>query len=284
VAGLGERVGLESNLAMLSDDERRFSSPQSVTRVIQILEALCASPTPVGLAQLARTLNAPKSSIAALLRGLTEAEFVVPSDGVYRLGPAAFGLGSALIEARRRLQSTSFVRDGMRRLAERSGETVLFAVRETGADTLTYVDVIESRNAVRFAVSVGDRRPLYCTAGGRALLATLPDEELQSYLQRLNPQRLTEKTETNKDQLAGIVAAARENGFARTVDQTSEGVTGTAAVIRDAAGSVVGALIVAAPSSRLQDRGAELARLVLEEAAAISRSLGYRAQARSQAG
>jgi hypothetical protein len=33
--------------------------------------------------------------------------------------------------------------------------------------------------------------------------------------------------------------------------------------------------VAAAPSSRLQDR-AELARLVLEEAAAISRSLGHR--------
>jgi len=269
---------------MLSDDERRFSSPQSVTRVIQILEALCASPTPIGLAQLARTLDAPKSSVAALLRGLTEAEFVVPNEGVYRLGPAAFGLGSALIEARRRLQSSSFVRDGMRRLADRSGETVLFAVRERGDDTMTYVDVIESRNAMRFAVAVGDRRPLYCTAGGRALLATFPDEELQSYLQRLKPQRLTNKTETNTRELGDIIAEVRKNGFAQTVDQASEGVTGTAALIRDAAGGVVGALIVAAPSSRLQDRGAELARLVLEETAAISRSLGYRAQSSSQAG
>jgi DNA-binding IclR family transcriptional regulator len=269
---------------MLSEDERRFSSPQSVTRVIQILEVLCASPTPIGLAQLARTLNAPKSSIAALLRGLTEAEFVVPSEGVYRLGPAAFGLGSALIEARRRLQSSSFVRDGMRRLAERSGETVLFAVRESGGDAMTYVDVIESRNAVRFAVAVGDRRPLYCTAGGRALLATFPEDELQSYLQQLKPKRLTDKTEIDKRELADIIAKARKNGFAQTMDQASEGVTGTAAVIRDAADGVIGALIVAAPSSRLQDRGAELVRLVLEEAAAVSRSLGYRVQPLPQAG
>jgi hypothetical protein len=33
---------------------------------------------------------------------------------------------------------------------------------------------------------------------------------------------------------------------------------------------------VAAPSSRLQDRGAKLAKLVMEEAATISKSLGYR--------
>lgn len=261
---------------MPPSDDRRFNSPQSVTRVIRILEALCASAAPVSLAQLSRTLGAPKSSIAALLRGLADADFVVAADGVYRLGPSAFGLGSALLEARRRLQSSDLVRDGMRRLAARTGETVLFAVHDPDADTMTYVDVIESRNAVRFAVAVGDRRPLYCTAGGRALLATLPDAALRAYLKRLKPLSLTAHTETDKRQLAELIGSVRERGVAQTVDQAAEGVTGTAAAIRDAGGAALGALIVAAPSTRLQDRLAELARLVHEEAAAISRSLGHR--------
>lgn len=260
---------------MLTDD-RPFNSPQSVTRVIRILEALCASPAPVGLAQLSRVLNAPKSSIAALLRGLAEADFVVASEGAYRLGPNAFGLGSALLEARRRLQSSDLVREGMRRLVDASGETVLFAVRDAGGETLTYVDVIESRNSVRFAVSVGDRRPLYCTAGGQVLLAALPQEDLQHYFNRLSPQQLTVNTEIDKHRLAATIAAARETGVAQTVDQATEGVTGTASVIRDAAATAVGALIVAAPSSRLQQRGGELVVLVREEAATISRCLGYR--------
>src|SRR3546814_18638408 len=66
-----------------------------------------------------RELGAPKSSLAALLRGLVEADFVVLTDNAYRLGPAAYGLGSALLEARRRLQSSDLLREGMRRLAER---------------------------------------------------------------------------------------------------------------------------------------------------------------------
>ena len=260
---------------MLSAD-RPFHSPQSVTRVIQILEALCASPAPVSLAQLSRVLDAPKSSIAALLRGLAESDFVVAAEGAYRLGPNAFGLGSALLEARRRLQSSDLVREGMRRLVNRSGETVLFAVRDTSGDTITYVDVIESRNAVRFAVSVGDRRPLYCTSGGRVLLAASSQEDVRRYLKRLKPQPLTANTELDKRRLAESIAAARETGVAQTVDQASDGVTGTAAAIRDAAGIAIGALIVAAPSSRLKERGGELARLVIEEAATISRSLGHR--------
>jgi DNA-binding IclR family transcriptional regulator len=260
----------------MTADDRRLNAPQSVTRVIQILEALCASAKPMSLADLSRVLKTPKSSLAALLRGLAEEEFVVASEGAYRLGPGAFGLGSALTEARRRLQSSDLVREGMRRLAERSTETVLFAVRDEDGETMTYVDVIESRNTVRFAVSIGDRRPLYCTAGGRVLLAAGPKAEAQSYLRRLRPDRLTPHTETDKQRLAEAIAQARHADVAQTIDQAADGVTGTASAIHDATGGVIGALIVAAPSSRLQDRLTELARLVRAEAAAISRSLGYR--------
>jgi DNA-binding IclR family transcriptional regulator len=278
------RLAKSANISFpMPANERRSSSPQSVARVIRILEALCSSPRAISLAHLSRVVGAPKSSIAALLRGLAEADFVVSSDGAYRLGPAAFGLGSALSEARRRFQSSDLVREGMRRLADRSGETVLFAVRDVGAETMTYVDVIESRNAVRFAVSVGDRRPMYCTAGGRVLLATRSQADLRRYLNRLRPQRLTIHTQTNRRRLADAIAAARETGVAQTVDQATDGVTGTASAILDATGIAIGALIVAAPSSRLQDRRDELALLVRQEAAAISRSLGYRAAARAAA-
>jgi DNA-binding IclR family transcriptional regulator len=260
----------------MQSEERGAQSPQSVTRVIRLIEALCTSPVAMSLADLARALGAPKSSLAALLRGLADEGFVIAADGAWRLGPGAFGLGSALLEARRRLQSSDLVRDGMRRLAERCGETVLFGVRDEDGETLTYVDVIESHKTVRFMVPVGDRRPLYSTAGGRALLAAGPEAELSRYLERLKPEAFTPETLTSKRALADAIAEARAAGVAQTVDQSSEGVTGTASPIRDAAGTVIGVLIVAAPSLRLADRLAELKRLVKDEAATVSRSLGYR--------
>lgn len=253
-----------------------MNSPQSVTRVIHILEALCSSPEPLSLADLSRMLDTPKSSLAALLRGLSEAHFVAVSDGAYRLGSGAFGLGSALLEARRRVQSSDLIREGMRRLAHTSGETVLFAVLDHGGTTMTYIDLVESQNAVRFAVSPGDRRPLYCTAGGRILLSTWPEPDLRRYLKQLKPQSLTTSTETNKTKLRQLIEAAREAGIAQTDSQTSEGGAGTAAAIRGASGQVVGSLIVAAPSTRFRDRAPALCRMVLEEASRTSRSLGYR--------
>lgn len=256
--------------------DRRAPPPQSVTRVIRILEELCASAEPMSLADLSRSLELPKSSLSALLRGLAAENFVVASEGAWRLGPGAFGLGSALTEARRRFQSSDLIRDGMRRLAERSGETALFGVLDEEAQMMTYVDVVESRNAVRFAVSVGDRRPLYATAGGRVLLASRDDGEVAAYLEGLRAEKLTTGTETTLAKLTASISSARKAGVAQTIDQAAEGVTGTAAVIRDAEGAVLGALVVAAPTSRLQDRLDLLAQLVRDEAAAISRSLGYR--------
>lgn len=255
---------------------RRTQSPQSVTRVIRILEALCAAARPLTLAELSRALATPKSSLAALLRGLADEDFVVQAEGAWRLGAGAFGLGSALSEARRQLQSSDVVRDGLRRLAARSGETVLFAVGDQEDAMLTYVDIIESRNSVRFAAGFGDRRPLYPTAGGRALLATWPEEALKAYLRTIQPERFAERTDTDPQVIARAVAEARATGVAQTVDQAGDGVTGSASVIRDASGAVIGALVLAAPSSRSQDRLAELACMVRDEAEAISRNLGYR--------
>ena len=89
---------------------RRQGGPQSVTRVIRILEVLCASAGPVSLADLARALAMPKSSLAALLRRLAEADFIVAADNAWRLGPSAYGLGSALVEARRPLSTPDLLR------------------------------------------------------------------------------------------------------------------------------------------------------------------------------
>ena len=72
----------------------------------------------------------------------------------------------------------------------------------------------------------------------------------------------------------------REQGIAQTVDQAADGAAGTAAVVRDATGMAIGSLVVAAPSSRIQKKRAELARLVREEAGLISASLGYRSPKR----
>jgi DNA-binding IclR family transcriptional regulator len=219
----------------------------------------------------------PKSSLAALLRGLVGANYLEFSEGVYRIGPSAFDLGSIMSEARRRLHTSDHLRSGMRGLSERAGETVLFAVlNRDDCKTMTYVDIVESRSQIRISVTIGDRRPLYCTAGGRALLSAMPDEDVRRYLDAEKLKKLTPKTEVNKSKLLKIVQRAREEQIAVVVDELEAGIIGIASVIRDASGAALGALIVAAPTSRLADNGSKLIALELAVAQSISRNLGYR--------
>jgi len=277
VARVNEMPELRRLPHQVRHDAPRSVAPQSVTRVLQILDALSTADNPMSLAELSRRLGTPKSSLAALLRGLVDTNFVALSEGSYRLGPSAFGLGSALVEARRRLQTSDIIRDAMRDLNARSGETVLFAVlNHDGAPTMTYVDMVESRSAIRFAVAVGDRRPLFSTSGGRALLSAMTDEEVSRYLKKAKLDKLTPQTVTDRGKLLELVRQARVERVARTIGETEEGVSGIAALIRDASQNVLGAVVLAAPSSRLEAHGAKLAALVRDASQTISRSLGYR--------
>ncbi len=253
-----------------NDKDAPQGAPQSVARVTRILEILASAQTAVSLADLARQLDAPKSSLSSLMKGLIALDYVTADTGNYQLGPAAFTLGSSLLSARRRLQSADFVRDSVRRLARKTGETSLFAVRDADGMKMTYLEVAESENSVRYASSPGDQRPLYCTAGGRAILAALADSAIEQYMAHLQPEALASSTITQRSQIMAQIGLVRQQGYARTTDEAADGVTGTAVAVTDSKGEPLGALIVAAPSSRRGLNTAELAREVAAEAELIS--------------
>jgi DNA-binding IclR family transcriptional regulator len=255
----------------------RGVGPMSATRVPQIFSALSAAERPVGLTQLSRTLNVPKTSLIGLLRGLVHARFLVFSDGAYGLGPNAFILGRALVEAGRRLHYTSdIIREGMRELSSRTGETVLFAVLN-GNDpwSMIYVDIAESRDPIRLTVSIGDQRPLYCNAGGRVFLAERSDEEVIRYLDASNLEELGQHSEISKAALLRAVQKARVDQVARPLPEAVYGMGGIASLIRGPYEEVMGALIAVAPLARLENGGERLSVEVRDAARAISQNLGH---------
>lgn len=251
-------------------------APLSVARVLQILKVLSLSDKPLGLAELSRQLGTPKTSLIGLLRGLVDMNYVLFSNGTYRLGGSAFELASSVLSARQRHHMGDYIRSGMTALSEKSGETVLYAIlTDEDPPTMTYVGLVESRGALRISVGIGDRSPLYCTAGGRVLLAGMTDEEVRDYLARTPLNSINSKTETNAKRLFKLVQEARSEDFASVADEMVQGVTGLAAPIRDSSARVLGALIVTGPTGRVAADEAELKSQVLEAAQGISLSLGY---------
>ncbi len=248
-------------------------TPRSAVRLLQLLQMLADNPDGQSLASLSRQMKpaTPKSSILNLMRSLVANQFVDHVDGIYRIGQQSYQLASAILAHR---EFPEVARPIIKRLVETTGETVLIGVPSRERDSIVYVDKVETRNSLRFAATIGDRRPLYCTSGGIVFLANQPPEWTRDYIRNVKMQPLTARTIVSKTVLRNAVADARQHGFAQTHDQATNGATGISAPIYDGSGELLAVLVVAAPTARVDERIEELALAAKAAGREISRIMG----------
>ncbi|WPB84647.1 IclR family transcriptional regulator [Sediminicoccus rosea] len=250
--------------------------PRSVARVLELMGRLASAPEGLTLAALAGALDAPKTSLLGLLRGLAAEGYAVQQEARWRLGPEAVGLARAILAAAGDGELVSTARPVLERLAEQMGETAMLAVLAPDRRAMVYADKVESRTALRFAATVGDARPIHCTASGRVMLAFLPPPWPAEFLRGARLPAYSPTSVTDRRALRRIVAETRAQGFAVTLGETTEGVAGIAAPVFGARGEVVAALMLAGPIARVEPRIPLLSRRVCEAAGQISRRLGHR--------
>jgi IclR family acetate operon transcriptional repressor len=213
--------------------------------------------------------------VHSLLQGLTAEGFLQRHDALYRLGPESFVLGAALVAARSlAIVATPYLRDAR----ARSGETVLLAVIDRHAGRLTYTQILESHKPVRYTVPVGTTRPLFATSAGRVLLAFQNEGWRREYLKTADLRAMTDKTVTDRRQLAKIIDRIHAAGHASTIGEVTPDVAGFAAPIFEPDGQVNAAVIVAAPIERGRAAAERLTGIVIETAILLSQALGHRAQ------
>jgi DNA-binding IclR family transcriptional regulator len=253
---------------------RSDGTPMALARVLRTLRSLADEPDGLTLAQLMFLLGAPKTSVHSLLRGLAAEGYLQRHDALYRLGPESFLLGTALVAARSlAIVATPFLLDAR----AQSGETVLLAVIDRAAGRLSYTQIVESHTPVRYTVPVGTTRPLFASSAGRVLLAFQEDAWRRDYLKTADLRALTDRTVTDRRQLARILDRVRAAGFASTIGEVTPDVAGFAAPVFEPDDCVNAALIVAAPIERGRAAAERLTRIAVDTAGLLSQALGHRA-------
>lgn len=240
-------------------------------RVLDILAALATRPEGATLTQLVDLLALPKTSAFSLLKGLEAGGYLRRADGTYRLGPAALKLGSAMA---RLVSFPRCARPVLDTLAARTGETVMLGVLSEEGHEVSYVDIVESDAPLRFTVRVGNRRPLYAAAAGKALLAFLPEPARRAYLADTRFVRFTAETSTRAD-LVRLLPAVRRSGAVLDANGIVDGAAAVASPCFGADGRVACAVSVAGPTNRIAAQRTEVTALVLAAAEEVSRILGY---------
>ena len=251
--------------------------PRSVARVLNVLKLLAAADNGLTLTQLSAATGSPKTSLLALLRGLTDCSFVTQRDTAYLLGPESFALAPGIVS---RMKFPLVARPVLEKLAQDSGETILVAEMSQDRRHAVYIEKLEGTRAVRFIANVGESRPLYASAGGRVLLA-FQDEAFQTaYLSGNTLEPLNRKKRITRSELRRLLSDIRDTRLAITKEDVTEGVAGFASPIFGEDGCVIVALIIGAPISRGLRDANFLSNLVKSAAADISRAFGYTTGAR----
>lgn len=157
----------------------------------------------------------------------------------------------------------------LRALRSATGETVNMALLD-GADVV-YVSRLLSDDLLALRLFVGSRLPAYASSLGRAILAHLPEEEVQALLDSQHLEAFTEYTIVNRTRLMAELRRIRRRGYATNNQELVLGISGVAAPVFDVSGRPVAAINLSL--TRVPDRAevdSVLAPRVVETAQAIS--------------
>jgi DNA-binding IclR family transcriptional regulator len=259
---------------MATDSEPKEAGPRAILRVPEVLMAVAARRGGVSLAELAQSLALPKTSLHRLLRTLEGGGYLTHANGLYAPGPESLRLANVLGRASQLADFPGCARPVLEGLAAQTGETVMLSVlSDTGIETV-YVEVIESEKPLRFTLRVGNRRPLFCTASGKVLLAFSPAETQARYLAQADFLRFTEETSSKKD-MPAILERARAETVIFDRNGIVDGASGIASPSFDRDGALFCAVSVAGPTERIEAKRAEIEALVRAAGARLSGVLGW---------
>ena len=237
-------------------------------RVVEVLELLCNSNTPLRLSDISRQLEVPKSTLLPILQTLTEKRCISKNTyEQYLPGPALMGLGSA---AGKFYTPGEHIRHCLKKLTDRFGETCYYGVPD-GGDVL-YLEKVDSPQPLRMLTSIGHRLPAYATGIGKALLMDHSEELLQNlYPSVLRP--LTENTVTDRNALYRQLQEAKTLGYTWEVEESTEHIRCFSVPLRSG-GKITGAVSIAFPVFRFKpEQQEEIIEALKQTAAEIEAGL-----------
>jgi DNA-binding IclR family transcriptional regulator len=233
------------------------------------------------LTDLARSLRLSKSTVHRLLSALMDLNLVEQSETTSRfhLGFDAVTLGAAAMSRGHLLDAA---RPALARLAERSADTAYFTVR-TGLEGVCLGREEGSFPIKTLSLDIGTRRPLSIGAGNLAMLAMLPDEDVERVLHIHGP-RVMERWQLSDADISELVSLARHQGYAFVRDIFVQGMSAAGVAIVGWDGAPIAALSITSINGRMQDeRRANIAAWLQEEARAIEIAAGFPGLRKSKA-
>ena len=255
-------------------DGTRVSDPrltlQTVVRAMDVLEAIGASGGALSLAEIASAVGIDRSAAQRIAHTFEGLGYLERSDGGIGFRPGRRLLdrcfdylrGDPLVE-----RATPVLIE-LRKVVRERVDLSLF-----DGGSLVYAVRLQSKRESFYATLIGRRFPTWCTSGGRAMLAHLPDDEVDAILDEAEFRPFTQNTITSRDDIWARIREARERGFATSEGEVLMGEIAIGAAILGGNGRPVGAVHIAGSLSEWPraDFETRFAPMAMETAQTLSR-------------
>lgn len=244
---------------------------QSVVRASNVLDAVAQYADGCRLADVVRDTGLDRATTHRFLKALAGTRLVDYDDATARYF-VGLKLISLAATAANRFDLVRHIGPAMRRLAAETADTVYLSMR-IGTEAVCLAREEGTFPIKTLTLKVGDRRPLGVGAGSLALLAFLPDAEVEHLLALQAAAFATFGFDAPI--VRGAVADSRRLGYALNEGRLIRGMSAVGVPVRAPDGAPVAALSVAAVSDRMApERRNDIVAALTREAHTVESELG----------
>ena len=242
------------------------TSVSVLDRVTALFDAFGEHDEGLGVSELARRANLPKSTVSRIAADLVDQRFLDREGSKLYLGIRLFELGQTVAEPRKLREAALPL---MNELSLATGRSVHLAVLEH-ADVIL-VAVVRGGRELKPLGRVGERRPAHATALGKAILAfSAHDVAAEAVRGVLDPH--TRRTHSEPSKLLRELAEIRKTRIATELEEYAADIVSVASPVLGHLSVPVAAISVAGPTEKMDARG--LAPTVRSAAVNLSHRIG----------
>ena len=218
----------------------------SISRVMEIIEAVAKAERPLSPADLSYQLGIPKPSVHRLLNQLEADGYIQTSmRGLIMPGNRLHGMALGI------LYSSKFkaVRQAiLTKLTDEIGETCGIAI--PNGTEMIYYDRVQTDWPLQIHLQVGSHTPIWCTASGKLYLSSLTRERRQTIINKLPLGQYTRNTITDPQILETELVRIKSTGVGTDNEEFADGMVACAVPVLDDKGKLLACLFTHAPVIR----------------------------------
>lgn len=246
----------------------------SITRVLQIIEAVSYAPKPLSPLELSQELDIPKPTIHRLIQQLVDEGFVaVDITGGIIAGKRVRNLSVELWQQRQFSSERQVI---LQRLVKDIKETCGIGVPHNMH--MVYTNRAQTELPLQIYLPIGAKSPMWCTATGKLYLSQLSAQSRNKMLNNLPLDKFTKNTITNIDELNRELDNIANTGIGIDNEEFISEMVAVSVPVLDKKDRYLASLYVHAPTVRVSLD--DLLNFVprLEEAAQDIQTLVYELQ------